>query len=139
MKLQKYIFLSLISVFLFVAGCDKKETETFWTDAASLAYTAWKGQVDFYYNGEFDNSREVSFQFDSEKTGISKSVSQEGKPYVTAFNYEFDGKRLLYMNGNSHLRGTWFLISAQKDQLIFHSNMYEDEGSRDVMKLSRIY
>lgn len=141
MKLHKLVIPLLISAFFIVVSCDKadKADKIFWTEAGSLMYTAWKGQVDFYYDGKFDNTEDVSFQFDSEKTGISKSVYPGGDPYVTAFDYEFDGKRFLYMNGNSHLRGSWFLVSSQKDQLIFHSNMYEDEGSRDVMKLSRIY
>ncbi len=124
---------------LFLA-CDNDKDDEFRLNAGDLLYTAWKGQVNWYDNGEIYYTKDVSFEFSSERTGTSKSIvsGMPEDPFITSFEYEFDGKCLKYAKGDGHLRGNWYVVSVQKDRIEFQNDIYENVEDRAIMNLERI-
>ncbi|WP_418992150.1 hypothetical protein [Alistipes sp.] len=139
MKWYKILLFGLVGVLCLSCDSDKEE---FRMKAGDLLNTAWQGQVNWYENGKVYYTKNVSFQFSSEKTGISKSVTvtyPDYEPFITSFEYQFDGKCLKYARGDGHLEGSWFVISAQPNKLELHSDLYENVSDRGIMILDRVY
>lgn len=134
--LHLLLFL-FISNFLFLSCSD--DTDILKFDAESLKQTSWGGQrIQSYNGGENVVYSEVGIIFHTTESGrydIKYNTDPEPSDYEY-FEYYIDDK-MLFIEGNSTLRGYWLLIEKSKDKMVFEQSTGGEYSYKETLILER--
>lgn len=138
-RTNKLLLCLTLSFILFSCKDDNNSDTILRLDAAELKQTSWTGQrIQSYNGGENLLYSEVGIIFYTTETGrydIKYKTDPEPSDYEH-FEYYVDGK-MLFIEGNSTLRGYWLLIEKGKDKMVFEQSTGGEFSYKETLILER--
>lgn len=138
-RTNKLLLCLTLSVILFSCKDDNNSDTILRLDANELKQTSWGGQrIQSYNGGENSVYSEVGIIFYTTETGrydIKYKSDSEPSDYEH-FEYHIDGK-ILFVEGNSTLKGYWLLIEKRKDKMVFEQSTGGEYSYKETLILEK--